>query len=205
MTVKIEVHLGSLIDGNESVLVNGSNTNVVLGSGVSGAIRKACGAKFQAHVSEELKKHRGGSVAPGEVFVTDAGTHPRAKWVAHVAVMDYREGIGVKSMPTLETIRRCAENLWAEIEALPDGTRKHSIAMVALGGGTGDLGVVEPTRIEAETLKAHLGMHPQSRIEKVVFYGYLDHEYEAIAGELSKHWPEIVPTLPPSVRQRLKL
>ncbi len=204
MSVKIEVHLGSLIDGNESVLVNGSNTNVVLGSGVSGAIRRACGPKYQAYLTDELKKHRGGSMAPGEVFVSNAGIHPRAKWVVHAAVMDYRDGIGVKSMPSLETVRLCAEHLWAAIETLPD-TRKHSVAMVALGGGTGDLGVVEPTRIEAETLKAHLGMHPQSRIERVVFYGYLEHEYEAIAGEVARHWPEIVSTLPPSVRQRLKL
>lgn len=203
MAPKIEVKLGSLTDGTETVLVNGSNTNVVLGSGVSGAIRKACGAHYQAYLSEQLKAQKGGVMPPGDVLTTNAGTHLRAKFVLHAAVMDYRAGLGVQSYPSLDTIRTCAERVWDAVETLP-GTDKHSVAMIALGGGTGDLGVVEPTRIEAETLVAHLALHPKSRIERVAFYGYHEHEYEAIAAELAHTWPQVLDAMPPSVRARLK-
>ena len=40
MPLTIEVVQGSLTDGDERVLVNASNTNAMLGSGVSGAIRR---------------------------------------------------------------------------------------------------------------------------------------------------------------------
>lgn len=83
---------GSLTDGDETLLVNASNTNLQLGSGVSGAIRKACGTTFQAALDELLEK-RGGPLEPGDVVLTNAGAHRRARYIAHVAVMDYRGGV----------------------------------------------------------------------------------------------------------------
>lgn len=185
----ITIKQGNLAAGTETVLVNASNTNGTLGSGASAAIRKACGAQtFQGVVSEALYARFKGPMAPGEVLMTHAGEHRTAKWVAHVAVMDYRHGYSAES-PPLETIRTGCEKLWASVERLP-GVEKHSIAMVALGAGTGGLGVVEPTRIEAETLATHLKLFPASRIERVTFYGYLDHEYVAIADVVRSVFPD---------------
>jgi O-acetyl-ADP-ribose deacetylase (regulator of RNase III) len=182
--------------------VNASNTNCNLGTGVSGAISRACGPRYQEQIHLELKRRLGGPMAPGDVLITHAGKHPRAKWVAHLAVMDYRQGFNGNSFPTKDTIRTGCERLWDAIEALPGG-EKLSVAMVALGGGTGNLGVREPVAIAAETIKAHLGIHPKSRIEKVVFYGFMENEYVAIAEVLLPYFPELKQSLPSDVLEFL--
>lgn len=200
--MKIELKQGSLTEGDETVLVNASNTNAQLGSGVSGAIRQACGPRFQAELLEALKAKHGGPMKPGALLVTNAGAHRSAKWVVHVAVMDYRGGFGARSFPTLDLVRTACERLWDAVETLPDGG-KHSVAMVALGAGTGNLGVAEPTRVAAETLKAHLAIHAASRIERVAFYGFMIHEYLAMAHVLVKVFPELRATLPVDVQKQL--
>jgi O-acetyl-ADP-ribose deacetylase (regulator of RNase III) len=202
MAPKIEFVQGSLTDGGETVLVNASNTGATLGSGVSGAIRRACGPAFQGQVHEALQAKFKGPMEPGQVLITHAGAHPRAKWVAHVSVMDYRQGMGPQSFPTLDTIKRGCERLWEALETVPGG-EPLSVGMVALGAGTGDLGVAEPTRLAAETLKAHASAFPHSHIERVRFYGYLDHELWPIAEALVKVFPEIRPTLPANIQRLL--
>lgn len=194
-TTHVTIKEGSLTDGDELVLINASNTNGMLGSGVSGAIRKACGPAFQKQIVEALTAKFGApSMAPGSVLLTSAGTHPRAKFVAHLSVMDYRGGFTADSMPSLETVRTCCEHLWNELEHLP-GTGPVTVAMVAIGAGTGNLGVVDPTRITCETLVAHLRNRPSSRLERVTFYGYLLHEYIAIAKVLLDFFPEVKDSL----------
>ncbi len=189
---------GSLTDGDESVLVNASNTNAQLGTGVSAAIRQACGKGYQENVLAALERHFKGPMRPSEVLLTHAGTHPRAVWVAHVAVMDYREGFSATSHPTVDTIRMACERLWDVVETIP-GAGAQSVAMVALGAGTGNLGVAEPTRIAAQTLKAHVAIHTNTRIERVAFYGFQLPDYVAMAHVLAVEFPEVKAQLPPEV------
>jgi O-acetyl-ADP-ribose deacetylase (regulator of RNase III) len=199
----VTITRGSLTDGHEAVLVNASNTNCALGTGVSGAISRSCGPRFQEQVNLELQRKFGGPMKPGQVLMTHAGKHPRARWVAHVAVMDYRQGFSGASFPTKDTIRTGCESLWDAIETIP-GDGKLSVAMVALGGGTGSLGVREPARVAAETLKAHAAIHRLTRIEKVVFYGYLEQEYVAMAEVLFEMFPSIADSLPKDVLELIK-
>ncbi len=189
MSTDVTLSQGSLTDGTELLLVNASNTNAALGSGVSGAIRAACGSGYQDHIVEALKRRFGGPMQPGEVLVTDAGAHSRAKYVAHLAIMDYRDGFTGSSFPTLDVIRSACERLWEEVERLTSEPAV-SVAMVALGAGTGNLGVRDPTRITCETLKAHLAIHRDSRIARVVFYGYTLPEFLVIAAEVCDQFPE---------------
>ncbi|MBS2014293.1 MAG: macro domain-containing protein [Deltaproteobacteria bacterium] len=191
--MRIAVARGSLTEGSETLLVNASNTNVQLGTGVSAAIRSACGAGYQEHIREELGKLHGGPMSPGQVLVTDAGAHPRAKWVAHVAVMDYRDGFTSRSFPTTEVIRAGCRNLLSAIDALPEAV---TIAMVALGAGTGQLGVREPTRIACDALRAYRG----AKVAGCTFYGYALHEYAAVADVVCAAFPEVTETVPPEVR-----
>ncbi len=199
MALTVEVAQGSLTDGDEQVLVNASNTNAMLGSGVSGAIRRACGGDaYQQHLFDQLQRVKQGPMFPGDVLVTDAGTHPRARWVAHVAVMDYREGFRGQSAPDLGRIRLGCERLWDALEAL--GQPGLSVAMVALGAGTGGLGLRESTQVAAETLKAHAALFAQTQISRVRFYGFATHEYVAMAAELMRHFPQVAAGLSPEVR-----
>jgi O-acetyl-ADP-ribose deacetylase len=179
----IRVVQGSLTEGAETLLVNASNTNVALGSGVSAAIRGACGGGYQDHIDAILQKERGGPMEPGDVLITDAGTHPTAHWVAHVAVMDYRRGFTGTSFPTLEVIRRGCVKLWQAVALLPEDV---TVAMVALGAGTGQLGARKPTEIACETLLSS----GRARVAGVTFYGFLLPEYLAMAEVVTGFFPE---------------
>jgi O-acetyl-ADP-ribose deacetylase (regulator of RNase III) len=194
----VQVKQGSLTDGDETVLVNASNTNGQLGTGVSGAIRVACGKGFQDEILAALKERFGGPMEPGEVLMTDAGTHPRARHVAHVAVMDYREGFTGASYPTVQLILSACVKLWKQLETLEGGP--HSVAMVALGAGTGNLGVAAPTLAAAETLKAHVDATKGSRIGRVAFYGYSLPEYAGVARSVAKVFPEVLDAVPADAR-----
>lgn len=193
---------GSLTEGQESVLVNASNTNGLLGSGVSAAIRKACGPKFQDTITQALTAKFGGPMEPGQVLVTDAGADAHASWVVHVAVMDYRQGFTGGSYPTVALIEEACARLWDAVESLPDA-KQHSVAMVALGAGTGNLGVAEPTRVALSTLRTHVQRRPSTRIERVVFCGYLVHEYLAMGHELAEFEPSLLDSLPADVRSAI--
>lgn len=196
--MQVAVARGSLTDGDETLLVNASNTNVALGSGVSAAIRAACGAGYQEHIERALRDVHGGPMEPGQVLITDAGKHPRARWVAHVAVMDYRDGFTGTSFPTLTTIRDSCKNLLRAVDGLPEPV---TIAMVALGAGTGQLGVRDPTRIACEELIAYEREHgADSKIRGVTFYGYQLYEYAAIADVVSRAFPSVLATIPDDVK-----
>jgi O-acetyl-ADP-ribose deacetylase (regulator of RNase III) len=197
MAPLIEVAQGSLTDGAERVLINASNTNAMLGSGVSGAIRRACGPEFQQYVFDELARVKKGPMFPGDVLVTNAGTHPTAKWIAHVAVMDYREGFRGESAPDLGRVRLGCERLWDALEAISD--QQLTVAMVALGAGTGGLGLRDTVKVSAETLKAHCALFKETKISRVRFYGYATHEYVAMCAELLAHFPELEKTVPADV------
>ena len=185
--MRIEIAKGSLTDGSETVLVNASNTNLALGSGVSAAIRKACGVGYQEHIQLALKEKHGGPMEPGKVLITDAGAHPTAKWVAHVAVMDYR-GKGGSAAPTLDLIRTACEKLWDAIETVSE--ERLSVAMVALGAGAGGLDFGESMRIGCETLKAHAAIHRDTRIDRVAFYAFEAREFRLATEVVKKHFPE---------------
>jgi len=180
--LRITVVRGSLTDGKETLLVNASNTNVALGTGVSGAIRRACGEGYQEHIEALLHASHGGPMDPGNVLITDAGEHPTARWVAHVAVMDYRRGFTGQSFPTLEVIRRCCTNLWKAVAELPEDV---TVAMVGLGAGTGQLGVRKPTEIACETLLARA----PARVTGVTFYGFTLPEFLAMVATVTRFFP----------------
>lgn len=193
---------GSLTDGRERILVNASNTNCWLGSGVSGAIRRACGPGYQEHITAALHARFGGSMAPGDVLITDAGTHPHARHVAHVAVMDYREGHADSAAPTLERIERACARLWQSLEALC-GEAPLSVAMVALGAGTGGLGVRGPIEAACKTLREHLREHGDSALARVVFYGYELPEYLAMVEVVQAFFPLEPGSVPAEVQEYL--
>lgn len=185
MTTQIEVRQGSVTDADVDVLVNASNTIGALGSGVSAAIRGACGPGFQGTIDQALVPG-GGSMGPGDVLLTHAGTHPRARFVVHVAVMDYRDTPAARPFPDSARITRGSEKLWRLLEELP-GTV--SVGMVALGAGTGGLGERLPTAIACATLQAHLAVTPATKIGRVVFHGYALPEFCNVLDVVSDAFP----------------
>ncbi|MBI5543740.1 MAG: macro domain-containing protein [Deltaproteobacteria bacterium] len=199
MARTIRVAQGDLTEGEALLLVNASNTNAALGTGVSGAIRRACGAGYQKRIQQALQDRFNGPMEPGQVLVTDAGSHPKARWVAHVAVMDYRQGFTGSSFPTEETIERGCRNLWQAVEEL--GAKEVSVAMVALGAGTGNLGLRRSVEIGCRTLAEHLSKNPQSAIGDVTFYGYELHEFVVTLEVVREHFAVPEECIPEELRR----
>lgn len=200
--VKIEVRHGSVtdVDADVDVIINASNTLGQLGSGVSGAIRVACGAGFQDTIYAALEK-RGGAMTPGDVILTHAGSHPRAKFIVHVAVMDYRTH-AKHVFPDAARIRKGSERLWKILDdALPNGS--YAIGMVALGAGTGSLGVRLPTTIACETLKAHLAERTTSKIGTVRFHGFTNIEYVNVLDIVSASFPVDTSDVAPEILEMI--
>jgi O-acetyl-ADP-ribose deacetylase (regulator of RNase III) len=187
--MRIEVRQGSVTDADVDVLVNASNTLGRLGAGVSAAIRAACGAGFQDVIDAALRA-RGGATEPGAVWLTHAGTHPRARFVAHVAVMDYRGGHIAGQLPDASRVQRASRALWQVLETLPQPV---SVGMVALGAGTGRLGERLPTELACKTLRAHLASCSTTKIERVVFHGYTVGEYANVADVVAQHFDVDIP------------
>jgi len=199
MARTIRVVEGDLTEGDALVLVNASNTNAMLGTGVSGAIRRACGRGYQKRLQEALQQRFGGAMEPGQVMITDAGAHPKARWIAHVAVMDYRQGFTGGSYPTLAVLEAGCRNLWQAIEGI--GTRPLSVAMVALGAGTGNIGLRNSVEMACRTLKEHLAANPDSALGDVTFYGYELPEFVVTLEVVRGHFDVPLECVPEELRK----
>lgn len=78
--VNIEILKGDITECRAEAIVNAANTDLILGSGVAGAIRNKGGPSIQAECNDI------GPIALGEAAVTGAGDL-NAKYVIHAAGM----------------------------------------------------------------------------------------------------------------------
>jgi O-acetyl-ADP-ribose deacetylase (regulator of RNase III) len=192
----IELRQGSVTDADVDVLVNASNTLLQLGSGVSGAIRIACGRGYQAFL-DQVCAEAGGGLEPGAVVVTHAGSHPRARWIAHLAVMDYRPNAELRG-PDEARLRRGTLELMDALAGIPE--QGISVGMVALGAGTGNLGVRLPTTIACELLRERA---PEN-VKRVVFHGFTLVEHLNVLDVVRRYFPVDLSRESEDVREYLK-
>ena len=184
--VVVGVWHGSIAEADVDVLVNASNTMLWLGTGVSGAIAQACGGSvYQRSLDARLAGASAAGLEPGEVVVTDAGTHPRAQWVAHVAVMDYRKRDGIIARPDLPRLERAAKNLWSALAELPGSV---SVGMVALGAGTGGMGLRQSVEVSCRALRQQID-HGAGSIASVTFVSYEQLDFINTIATVRQHFP----------------
>ena len=133
--IDIDVFIGDIVAVRAEAVVNASNTMLKLGSGVSGALRRACDPGLQAEMSARAP------LAPGGLAVTGAHGLPGASRMLHVATASGGE----------EIVRRALRNVLAY-------ARDHAVrtvAVPAIGMGTGHLAPEKGARIFAEEIAAH--------------------------------------------------
>jgi O-acetyl-ADP-ribose deacetylase (regulator of RNase III) len=118
MRERIKVILGDITDVEADAIVNAANTELILGGGVAGAIRRKGGPAIQAECD------RVGPVRLGEAAVTGAGKL-KARFVIHAASMK------LGGATTQESLRSSIKN--AFLRAREKGVR--SIAFPAIGTG----------------------------------------------------------------------
>jgi O-acetyl-ADP-ribose deacetylase (regulator of RNase III) len=177
--MKIEIRRGDITEQPDiDAIVNAANTELWLGSGVAGAIKRKGGPEIER---EAISK---GPIKLGQAVETSAGRLPN-KYVIHAAAMGYRkEDQPVPKRPgTLSSdaiIRDATLNSLAIAERL--GCR--SIAFPALATGAGGFPVVDCARLMIGAARQYAASHPDSKIERVVFVLFTEADYEAFEREL---------------------
>lgn len=106
MPFHIEEVLGDIVGFEADFVVNASNTKLILGSGVSMALRRHCGYELQQAMDDAKQKalRDGLNIEQGDVLMTRAKQAGNFKYVLHAAIMNYKNGINQTKQPSLETI-----------------------------------------------------------------------------------------------------
>lgn len=118
MPAKIQFSKGDITDADVDAVVNAANTDLILGAGVAGAIRRKGGPRIQ----EECD--RIGPIRMGEAALTTGG-NLKARYVIHAASM------GLGGATTMESLRASTRNSLRRAEE--KGLK--SIAFPAVGTG----------------------------------------------------------------------
>ncbi len=150
---RIVVRQGDLTESECEAVVNAANTDLMLGGGVAGAIRRKGGPQIQAECD------RIGPIPLGEAAVTGGGAL-KARFVIHAAGMHLGGGVSEQSLrdTTRNSLKRAAEK----------GIR--SIAFPAIGTGIGGFPIQRCAESMLEEIRDHLKREaiPQ-RVEIVLF------------------------------------
>ena len=118
--ITVTLYGGSILDLPADALVNASNPRLVLGSGVSGALRRACGPALQEAMTAL------GGVAEDGYVVTPAFQHERAGEIIHV--------------PTVSGDPETIAHAYANILRRAVSAGHARVLVPALGAGVGGLG-----------------------------------------------------------------
>lgn len=115
----LELTVGDIVESNTDVLVNASNTRLELGSGVSGALRRAAGPRLQEAMT------RLGPIEAGDVAMTGSFRLGAVGAILHAATVSGTDGV------VQQALNRCLEI------AADNGFR--SITVPGLGTGVGGM------------------------------------------------------------------
>ena len=165
-TVAVERGDISLIDTD--AVVNAANTELAMGTGVAGALKKRGGVVI------EEEAMRLGPVEVGEAVLTTAG-NLAATHVIHAAVM------GTVLKTDTETIGKTTQ----AVLALAVKHKLSSIAFPALGTGVGHVPPAQSAEAMLTTVVGHLKAGG-STLKRVVFMLYQDDAYRAFVDTLKR-------------------
>ena len=154
MKTQLRMLRGDITTADAEAIVNGINNDLVLGGGVSGAIRRVAGPAVQ----EECFKI--GTIPLGTAVVTTGG-QLKAQWIIHAAVNPLGLWADPKSVrsATRSALKRAEEK------------RVKRLAFPAIGTGAGALAVERCADILIEEVTKHCA-NDQTSIEEVMFVLY---------------------------------
>jgi O-acetyl-ADP-ribose deacetylase (regulator of RNase III) len=158
MKTQLRMVKGDLTQIDADAIVNSANNDLVLGGGVSGAIRRVAGASVQDEC------HKIGTVPLGTAVVTSAGAL-KAQWIIHAAVNPLGLWADAKS------VRNAARNVLKKAEE----KKVKRLAFPAIGTGTGALPVERCADILIDEVLRHCA--GETSIEEVMFVLYDEKPY----------------------------
>jgi O-acetyl-ADP-ribose deacetylase (regulator of RNase III) len=139
---RVEVLTGNIVAVPADAIVNASNTALRLGSGVSAALRRACGPSLQSAMSQ-LAPIESGGLAVTNAFELETVTQR----ILHVATVSGTE----------DDVRRALSNILAYCSE----HELASVAVPALGTGSGGLGIDRCAELFREAIAAHTAASPE--------------------------------------------
>jgi O-acetyl-ADP-ribose deacetylase len=162
---RIEIVLGDITELEVDAVVNAANNDLILGSGVAGAIRRKGGPSIQ----EEC--NRIGSIEIGDAALTGAGDL-KAKWVIHAASMGFGHQTTEESLvkSTLSSLIIASEK------------KMDSIAFPALGTGVSGFPIGKCAELMIDATFKFLHEHEFPR--KVIFCLFDDKSYSTFVQKL---------------------
>jgi O-acetyl-ADP-ribose deacetylase (regulator of RNase III) len=161
MPAELEILRGDITAVAVDAIVNAANNDLVLGSGVAGAIRTKGGPSIQRECDEI------GPIPVGEAAITGAG-NLLAKHVIHAASMS------LGSRTTAESLVASVKNSLLRA----DERELHSIAFPAIGTGVAGFPVDDCARLMVQTIREHLDTGDSS-LERIVFVLFDRPAYDA--------------------------
>ena len=111
MRYKIMIKSGNLIlEEDATFIVNASNTQLLLGDGVSMSFKRHCGHLLQEEMTKI--KNEVGKFYKGDVVITSSGNAKNFKYTLHGIVMNYEPGTrGSDKLPSLDDIHDILNNI----------------------------------------------------------------------------------------------
>jgi len=158
---KVNIKQGNVVLEKADFIVNPSNTDLLLGSGVSRAFRLHCGVELQ----KEMKKCA--PIRKNEVVITPSYAK-NFKYAMHVAIMDYNSK---KTNPSYDDIKKSLEN----IEKILSKHNFCKIAIPLMGTGVGGLDKRKVIEIYKNFFEREVNFNCE-----VVIYGYSKEDYKLL-------------------------
>jgi len=173
MGYKITIKQGNLLECEADIIVNASNTKLLLGSGVSMAFKRHCDKALQEAMSNVLKDAK--ELHQGDVVATKSYAK-NFQIALHVAMMNYNKGVkGLQKMPTLKTIETALKNIEQFLKAYAKNNQKVKIALPLLGCGIGALQKEDVIRCYKNFFRRDVAFDCE-----VILVGYRDEDYNII-------------------------
>jgi O-acetyl-ADP-ribose deacetylase (regulator of RNase III) len=158
---RVVVMKGDITDIEVDAIVNAANTDLLLGSGVAGAIRKKGGDLIQNECSKI------GSIPLGEAAITGAG-NLRARYVIHAAGMHLGGRVSEVSLrdTTYNSLLRASEK------------NLKTIAFPAIGTGVGGFPMKNCARVMVDTVSGFL-QNKHTSIQRIYFVLFGEESFDA--------------------------
>ncbi len=181
MKTQLRMVKGDITQADADAIVNSANNDLVLGGGVSGAIRRVAGTAVQ----DECAKI--GTIPLGTAVVTGGG-QLKAQWIIHAAV----NPLGLWSDP--KSVRNATRAALRKAEE----KQVKRLAFPAIGTGAGALPVERCADILIDEVLRHCG--GETALEEVMFVLYDEKPYaifeERFNQRLNPQPPAPVPAPP---------
>jgi len=137
--MNFKIKYGNLVEENATFIVNASNTELTLGSGVSHAFSEHCGGALYQQELRELKK-KFGAIEQGDVILLSSGSATNFKYALHVAVMNYSDS-SQPLYPSYSKIQTALNTLLQIVEekSKSEKIQNPKLVIPLLGCGVGEL------------------------------------------------------------------